>query len=180
MAASLASILPCSDVLNRLSAGCLLTLKKVLAEFYIETIIVTIMATNTQFAIAAHLMAALAYRQGTATTSAELAMSVNTSPSFIRRTLARLAKSGLVKTTTGKTGSCRLERKPERISLLDIYKAVDAPKVFAIHTYPDQKACVVSCCIKKSLGNALQKTQAGMEVRLGKISLAEILADMKS
>jgi len=138
------------------------------------------MATNTQFAIAAHLMAALAYRQGADLTSAHLAMSVNTSPSFIRRTLARLAKAGLVKTTTGKSGACRLEKRPERISLLDIYKAVGAPKAFAIHAYPNQKACVVSCCIKKSLTKVLQKTQAGMEASLGKISLAEVLTDMKS
>src|SRR5215813_686371 len=101
------------------------------------------MAINTQFAIAAHMMAALAFRHGQDATSAELAMSVNTSPSFIRRTLAKLAKAGLVKTTTGKSGACRLEKKPERISLLDIYKAVDAPKAFAIHTYEDQKACMV-------------------------------------
>ena len=137
------------------------------------------MAFNTQFAIAAHIMTALAYHHGKDITSAQLAMSVNTSASFIRRTLAKLSKAGLVKTTTGKAGACRLEKKPERISLLDIYAAVDAPKAFVVHAYADQKACVVSCRIKASLEKALEKTQAGMEASLGKISLAEILADMK-
>lgn len=137
------------------------------------------MAFNTQFAIAAHMMAVLAYKRGADTTSAQLAASVNTSPSFIRRTLAKLSKAGLVKTTTGKAGACRLGKRPERISLLDIHKAVDAPKAFAIHAYEDYKPCVVSCRIKTSLEKALAKTQSGLEASLGRISLAEILAEMK-
>jgi Iron-dependent Transcriptional regulator len=55
-----------------------------------------------------------------------------------------------------------LEKKPERISLLDIYRAVDAPKAFAIHPYAEQKTCPVSCRIKVSLEKALEKTQTGI------------------
>ena len=96
------------------------------------------MAVNTQFAIAVHLLAGLAYREGQEATSAHLALSVNTSPSFVRRTLSKLAKAGLVETTTGKAGACRLARKPGQVSLLEVYRAVDAPKAFAIHTYVPQ------------------------------------------
>ncbi len=137
------------------------------------------MALNTQFSIAAHLMTSLAYRQGMETSSAQLAASVNTSASFIRRTLAKLSKAGLVITTTGKGGACRLGRRPEKISLLDIYRAVDAPKAFAIHTYQEQQECRVSCGIKSSLERALQKTQAGMEDSLKQITLADLLADIQ-
>jgi Rrf2 family protein len=137
------------------------------------------MAVNTQFAIAVHLLAGLGYRGCQDTTSSMLAMSINTSPSFVRRTLAKLSKAGLVETTTGKSGACRLARKPERISLLEVYQAVDAPKAFAIHHYADQKVCPVSCHIKAALEKALAKTQKAMETRLGEISLAEILADVR-
>ena len=74
--------------------------------------------------------------------------SVNTSASFVRRTLAKLSKAGLVETATGKAGACWLAKDAKKISLLDIYKAVDAPKVFAIHNYAEQKVCFVSCHIK--------------------------------
>src|SRR5436309_3391013 len=100
------------------------------------------MAVNTQFSIAVHLMAASGYHCGEDTTSSRLALSVNTSPSFVRRVVSKLAKAGLIQTTTGKSGSCRLARDAKSISLLDIYRAVDAPKVFSIHTYPEQKPCV--------------------------------------
>ena len=138
------------------------------------------MAVNTQFAIAVHVMAGLAFRGSKEpTTSAQLAMSVNTSPSFVRRTLAKLSKAGLVQTTTGKAGSCCLARDAKRITLIDIYRAVDAPKAFAIHNYPELKQCPVSCNIKDVLENVLDKSQAAVEETLGGITLASILTEMK-
>ena len=137
------------------------------------------MAVNTQFSIAVHMMAGLAYRRGQETTSATLAMSVNTSPSFVRRILARLSKAGLIETATGKAGSCWLARDPRNISLLDIYRAVDAPRAFAIHTYPEQKPCPVSCHIKAALETALARTQKSMEASLRQISLASIVSALR-
>lgn len=137
------------------------------------------MATNIQFSIAIHLMAALACGCDRDLTSADLARSVNTSPSFLRRILARLSKAGLVKTTTGKAGKCSLARDAHSISLLNIYRAVDAPRAFAIHNYSEQKACIVSCHIKSALDKALDKTQEAMEASLADISLAEIAAEVR-
>ena len=137
------------------------------------------MAVNTQFAIAVHLMAGLANNCGQDVKSGSLAMSVNTSPSFVRRILSKLSKAGLVETATGKAGSCWLARDAKSISLLDIYLAVDAPKAFAIHHYAAQKQCTVSCHIKTALENALTKTQKAMETSLAEISLAHILSDVK-
>ncbi|MGO8767078.1 MAG: Rrf2 family transcriptional regulator [Limisphaerales bacterium] len=137
------------------------------------------MAANTQFSIAVHLMAALARGCDHEITSGRLAMSVNTSPSFVRRILAKLSKAKLVKTATGKTGSCWLVKDAGQISLRDIYRAVDAPKAFSIHAYKEQKSCVVSCKIKEALEKALEKTQKSLETALGRISLAEIISEMK-
>ncbi|MDX1951886.1 MAG: Rrf2 family transcriptional regulator [Verrucomicrobiota bacterium] len=137
------------------------------------------MAVNTQFSIAVHLMASLGYRCEQETTSALLAMSVNASPSFVRRILAKLSRAGLVETATGKAGACWLARDPEKISLLDIYNAVEAPQVFAIHDYNVNKQCAVSCNIKAALNKALQQTQGAMEKSLVRISLAEIISEVK-
>jgi Rrf2 family protein len=138
------------------------------------------MSVNTQFSIAVHLLAALACREGQEATSGLLAQSVNTSPSFVRRTLAKLSKAGLVETTTGKSGACRLARKPGQVTLLDVYQAVQAPKAFAIHSYAELKPCPVSCHIKTALENALTKTQRAMETGLARITIAEIVTDMRA
>lgn len=140
---------------------------------------VTVMATNTQFSIAVHLMIALGYGSGRQATSGELASSINTSPSFVRRILAKLSKSGLVSTTTGKSGFCLLAKKPEDISLLEIYKAVDAPQTFAIHDYPVQSHCRVSSNIEAVMRKVLQRAQNSFEGSLGETSLAELIADIR-
>jgi Rrf2 family protein len=137
------------------------------------------MAVNTQFAIAVHIMTTLACSRDRDVTSARLAGSVNTSSSFVRRVLAKLSKAGLVETATGKNGSCWLARRPRDISLLEIYRAVDAPKVFAIHGYPAHRPCPVSCKIKPALGRVLRRAQMSMENSLEKISLAEVMIDLK-
>lgn len=137
------------------------------------------MANNIQFSIAVHVMAGLACGCDNGVTSGHLAESVNTSPSFVRRTLAKLSKAGLVETTTGKAGACWLAKDVKAISLLDIYRAVDAPKAFSIHSYSEQKVCYVSCHIKAALEKALAKTQKAMEASLAEISLAQIVSDVK-
>jgi Rrf2 family protein len=137
------------------------------------------MANNVQFSIAVHLLAGLACGYERGVTSGHLAASVNTSPSFVRRTLARLSRAGLVETATGKAGACWLARDAKRISLLDIYRAVDAPKAFSIHDYSEQKTCFVSCQIKAALEKVLAKTQKAMESSLAEISLAQIVSDVK-
>jgi Rrf2 family protein len=137
-------------------------------------------AVNTQFSIAVHLLASLSNKCDKESTSVGLAESVNACPSFVRRILSKLSKANLIHATTGKGGCCSLTRNPEDIDLLEIYMAVDAPKVFAIHDYPKQKACPISCNIKSSMGEVLEQTQHSMESSLKKISLADIIHQMLS
>lgn len=138
------------------------------------------MSNNTQFSIAVHIMTGLGYKDGADMTSSNLARSVNTCPSFVRRVLAKLSKAGLVHTTTGKAGACTLAKKASEISLFDIYEAVDAPKAFSIHGYDVQKPCPVSCNIKAALERVLEKTQLSVEESLKSITLEEVISDVKS
>jgi Rrf2 family protein len=137
------------------------------------------MPVNTQFSIATHIMAALGRASGEEVHSTEIAGSVNTSSSFVRRVLAKLSRGGLIETATGKNGACWLARSPRDISLLEIYRAVDAPKAFAIHQYPVEKRCTVSCHIKSALGRVLNETQQAVEQRLSRISLAQVISDLR-
>jgi len=137
------------------------------------------MATNNQFSIAVHMMAGLAYCPKGDATSANLAKSVNTSASFVRRTLSKLAKAGLIETSKGKNGSCRLAVEPRKISLLDIYQSVEAPKVFSIHHYDPLQPCAVSCNIKTALEKVLGKTQKAAEEALQEITLADVVAELR-
>ncbi len=136
-------------------------------------------ATNVQFAVATHIAAVLGYHYGDAVTSARLALSVKAEPTFVRRAVAKLSKAGIVIATRGKNGACTLSRPPEEITLLDIYRASEAPAPFAIHGYPVQNACPISKEFKDCMGNVLEDAQAGFEARLAGRRLDALVAEIR-
>src|SRR5580692_9991879 len=136
-------------------------------------------ATNVQFTVAAHIMTALGFFHGQEIASAALAESVNADPTFVRKSLSKLSKAGLITTTRGKNGASRLARSPKQITLLDIYRASAAPPTFAIHRYPAYKRCPVSSNIKGCMSSVLEKAQHSFENTLSGVSLADVVAEIR-
>ncbi|PYU22459.1 MAG: BadM/Rrf2 family transcriptional regulator [Acidobacteria bacterium] len=134
---------------------------------------------SVQFAVAAHIMAALAFYYGEEISSATLAESVNANPTFVRKSLSKLSKAGLVVTTRGKSGASVLARAPKRITLLDIYRASAAPPAFAIHSYPVEKRCPVSCNLKECMSGVLSQAQDSFERSLAKITVADLVSQIR-
>jgi len=134
---------------------------------------------SVQFTVAAHIMAALGYDHGEEVSSAILASSVNADPTFVRKSLSKLSKAGLVVTKRGKSGASVLARPPRQISLLDIYRASAAPPAFAIHSYPVEKRCPVSCHLKECMSEVLSQAQYSFERSLAKITVADLLGQIR-
>lgn len=137
-------------------------------------------AKNVQFSVAVHMMAALGHYYGKEIRSEKLASSIKADPSFVRKTLSKLAKAGLVVTARGRYGACSIARRPEEITLLEIYQASGAPTAFAIHDYPVEMACPTSVHIKPCLVGLLDRIQASVEETLSQITLAEVVTDIQS
>jgi Rrf2 family protein len=135
-------------------------------------------ATNVQFTVAAHIMAALGFFQGQEIASAALAESVNADPTFVRKSLSKLSKAGLIVTTRGKNGASKLTRSPKQITLLDIYRASAAPPTFAIHSYPVENRCPISRNIKGCMSSVLKKAQDRFENSLDGITLADVVGQI--
>ena len=136
-------------------------------------------ATSVQFTVAAHIMAALGFFNGKEVPSAMLAESVNADPTFVRKSLSKLSKAGLIVTTRGKHGASTLGRSPEQITLLDIYRASAAPPTFAIHNYPVEKRCPISCNIKECMSSVLKKAQSSFENTLDRITVADVVGEIR-
>jgi Rrf2 family protein len=134
---------------------------------------------SVQFTVAAHIMAALGYFQGEEISSAALAESVNADPTFVRKSLSKLSKAGLVVTKRGKSGASLLARPPRQITLLDIYRASAAPPTFAIHSYPVEKRCPVSCNLKECMSGVLAQAQYSFESSLATITLAHLVGQIR-
>ena len=135
--------------------------------------------SNVQFAVASHIMAALGTHYGEPVRSAELAGSVHAEPTFVRRVVSKLAKAGLVTTLRGKGGACELSKPPSQITMLDIYRASEAPEAFAVHRYPVTEGCQVSRNIKRCLGHVLKQAQTEFEQSLARQTLADLVRAIK-
>jgi DNA-binding IscR family transcriptional regulator len=85
----------------------------------------------------------------------------------------------LVVTKRGKSGASVLARPPRQITLLDIYRASGAPKAFAIHSYPVDKRCPVSCHLKECMSGVLSQGQYSFERSLAKITLANLVGQIR-
>jgi Rrf2 family protein len=124
-------------------------------------------------------MAALGFLYGKEVRSAILAESVNADSTFVRKSLSKLSKAGLIVTTRGKNGASTLARSPEQITLLDIYRASAAPPTFAIHSYPAYKRCPISLNIKGCMSSVLKKAQNSFENTLDGITLADVVGEIR-
>jgi len=129
---------------------------------------------NQQFGFAVHIMTALAFA-GRIVDSRTLAASVNTNPVVVRRLLLALRQAGLVRTYPGKQGGAKLVFKPDRISLLDIYEAVQPRPVVAVSHRKVLRRCPVSCNIKPIMNDIAETAEKAVRRRLREITLKEIV-----
>ena len=134
---------------------------------------------SVQFSVAVHIMAVLGFGHGEEISSATLAGSVNADPTFVRKSLSKLSKAGLVVTKRGKSGSSLLARPPRQVTLLDIYRASAAPPAFAIHSYPVERKCPVSSNLKECMSGVLSQAQNGFEKSLARITLADLVGQIR-
>jgi Rrf2 family protein len=130
---------------------------------------------NQQFTFAVHIMTALAFSPGKVIGSRTLAASINTNPVVVRRLLLALRRSRLIETFTGKHGGARLRKKPDRISLMDIYDAVESRPVILINERKALKQCKVSCNIKSIMSCVAESTEQAVRKHLRGIALAQLV-----
>lgn len=137
------------------------------------------MSTSSRFAVAVHVLTLMAWAEEEPLKSEHVAESVNTNPVVIRRMLCELAESKLVVSQTGSMGGSRLARKPEDITLLDIYQAVESRGVFSLHRHPPNPDCPVGVNIGPVLNDVLDEVDSAVEGVLANITLRDAVRRLK-
>jgi Rrf2 family protein len=130
---------------------------------------------NQQFTFTVHIMTALAFSPEDVIGSQKLAASVNTNPVVVRRLLLALRRAGLIETFTGKRGGARLRKKPNRISLVDIYDAVERRPVISVNKRRALRQCDVSCNMKSIMSCVAESTEQAVRKHLRGITLAQLV-----
>jgi Rrf2 family protein len=137
------------------------------------------MKTSCRFAMAVHVLAVLAYKEGDPVTSGLLAGSVNTNPVIIRRLLLSLKRARLIETRKGAGAGSRLSRSPQRINLAEIYRAVESHETFSSPSRKPNAGCPVGNCIRKTLEKVFASAENALLRDLEKTTLADVVQAAK-
>lgn len=134
---------------------------------------------NSRFSVAVHILTLIAENAGEPVTSEEIAASVNTNPSLIRRLLGMLARAGLARSQLGTGGGALLARPTTEITLLDVYRAVDDGELFAMHRERPNPRCPVGRNIQAALESRFDEATRAMEAELARSTIAGVVADVR-
>ncbi|NOX95496.1 MAG: Rrf2 family transcriptional regulator [Alphaproteobacteria bacterium] len=138
------------------------------------------MPTSTRFAVAVHILSYLALDRKIAKTSDAIAASISTNPAVVRRLLGDLSRVGLTNSQLGKGGGARLAIGPKRITLLDIYRAVEAPEIIAMQRSTPSDEDIVGRNIQPVLKQAASTAEQAFFDALAGQTLKDILRSIKS
>lgn len=136
------------------------------------------MAASTRFAVAVHLLTLMAADRRKPLTSETLAASVGTNPAVVRRLLCALSRAGLSTAQLGKGGGAMLAKGPKKITLLEIYRAVEEPGLIPLHRTAPNSACPVGAHVRPALQEVAENAQKAFEAALEKVTLKQIAKEI--
>lgn len=135
---------------------------------------------NSRFAVAVHILTLIAREEGQPVTSAYIAGSVSTNPSLIRRLLVQLTRAGLTTSQMGAGGGALLARAADRITLRDVYRAVDEGEIFGLHREQPNPSCPVGRNIQAMLETRFEAATRAMEAELERTTIADTAAEVET
>lgn len=107
-------------------------------------------------------------------TSELIAQMLQTNPAVVRRTMAGLRDAGIVTSIKGHGGGWSLQRRLEDVTLLDIYRALGEPQLFAIGIDGEQPTCLLAKAANKATHDALRKARSQFEKSLAATTVAQL------
>ena len=135
---------------------------------------------SSKLTVGVHILTVLALMPDQALTSEFIAGSVNTNPVVIRRLLGLLREAGIVNSQGGVGGGWRLKVPADRITLVDILRAVE-PKgeAIALHRSEPNPLCLVGRHIQCVLTGIYGEVERRMDEQLAKTTIAGVLGSVQ-
>ena len=134
---------------------------------------------DTKFSTAIHMLI-LVSEAKTPMNSEQIAHSVGTNASYVRKVAALLSRAGIIEGRRGVSGFSLL-KAPEDITLLDVYRAVEQTEdvhVFDVHQNPSDE-CIVGRNIRPVLNGVFRQAEQVVERKLAGATLADCMAQMR-
>ncbi len=131
------------------------------------------MKRNSRLSLALHTLSHMAGDPERMRTSADIAEHAGTNPVVVRRVLGKLREAGLLASEKGHSGGWRLARRPQDISLADVYLALDE-RLVASGEAQDASACSIEHALHERVFGVLEEVEQSLVQRLAETSIAEV------
>ncbi len=106
--------------------------------------------------------------------SEKLATAMNSNPVVVRRTMAGLRDAGLVTSEKGHGGGWRLSCNPEHTTVLDVYRALGSPRLFAMGNRCETPTCLIEQAVNVALNDAFREAEALITAQLDTLTLTAL------
>lgn len=112
-------------------------------------------------------------------TSEMLAPMMKTNPVVLRRTMAGLRDTGIVRSEKGHGGGWSLARTLDAVTLGDVYDALGIAAPFSIDNRQQSPKCLLERAVHRTLAGALAEAEALLIERFRGVTVADVLADAR-
>jgi Rrf2 family protein len=130
--------------------------------------------TNTQFALAVHMLTLLTADPQTMQSSELLAASAGSSPVHVRRVLGRLRRAGLVRSRPGPNGGWLPAEDATGTTLADVWRAVNGDDpVLGLHSASPN--CTVGLRIQDALARIDRRAAAALVSELEHTTIDDLV-----
>lgn len=131
------------------------------------------MRTDSRLSRMLHVLLHMA-ASDTPMTSEKVAEMLGTNSAVVRRTMAGLRKAGYVRSEKGHGGGWRLDCDLEKVTLLDILRAVGTERLFTIGFDNDSPDCAVERAVNASVATAMNQAEQVLIEGLQAVTLADL------
>ncbi len=131
------------------------------------------MKRNSRLSLALHTLGHMAGDPDKVRTSADIAEHAGTNPVVVRRVLGRLREAGLLTSEKGHAGGWRLARQPDRITLADVYLALDE-SLIATAEDEEKPDCSVEHALHRKVTSVMEEIERSLVERLAQTTIAEV------
>lgn len=112
-------------------------------------------------------------------TSQQIAEMLGSNAVVVRRIMAGLRDGGYVEAERGHGGGWRIARRTHEITVLDVYRSLGSPDLFAFGFSNPRPSCLVERSVNATIADAIDTATAEILDRFGALPLSQIEAEMR-
>lgn len=112
-------------------------------------------------------------------TSQQIAQMLGSNAVVVRRIMAGLRDGGYVDAERGHGGGWRIARRTDEITVLDVYRSLGSPDLFAFGFSNPDPACLVEQSVNATINETIDAATAAILGQFGQLRLSQIETEVQ-